>query len=247
MEEKKVLTNKRQRELIRINQVLAVLVVALSFSTGFLLTIRQSWVTQKVEKISFIDSEITGGSDPLVVHPASPSALTTLLKQARYERVIQSQLISKEDLLAIVWAGQGKITDWGERTVPSYKSMFPLELLVYARNVEGISKGWYRFQARSQQLQALEHTDQAPLLPTETNPSLLTAPVIFVLTTSGDNSQQQMVWNEAGGIAQNILLMSRERQLATYLIPGGSQKSYLWIMPLGTEQKMDIPKKESKP
>ncbi len=247
MDEKRILTNKRQQELIKINRVLAVLVVGLSFSTGFLLAIKQSWITPKTEKVTLQTSMSVSDGTVFALQEASPSALVALLKQARYERVIQPDQITKDDLMALIWSAQGKITDWGERTVPSYKSAFPLELLVFARNVQGIGAGWYRFQARTQHLVALAQGESTPELPTDINPSLATAPLIIVLTAEPGNFQQQVVWNEAGGIAQNILLMSRERQLATYLIPGGDQKPYLWMMPLGNEQKMDISKKETQP
>ncbi len=246
MDEKRILTQKRQQELILINQVLAVLVVLLSFSTGYLLAIRHSWISPSVEKVVSYRDQTIDTNDPFLVKEASSSALTVLLKQARYERVIQPHVILKQDVMAIVWAAQGKITDWGERTVPSYKSAFPLEILLYARNVEGITQGWYQFRAKTQQLIALEKANQIPALPTETNPGLLSAPAIIILTAATADLKQPMVWNEAGGIAQNILLMTRERQLITYLIPGGDQKPYLWIMPFGHEKVVDISVKEDK-
>ncbi len=233
---------KRQKELIRINRMLAIFVVLLTFSTGYLLSLNESWLATKHvrQPIPSAPLAASGSALPLVSHP---SPLTALLTSARYERVLTNTPISKMTLETILWSAQGTITPWGERTVPSYKSAFPLTLFVLVRQVTDIPPGWYRFNAEKQSIEptALAST----LLLPEVFPGLRDASAVIFTLGSQTDAAEGMVWNEAGGIAQNILLAVRENQLATFLIPGtyldtqnvgqvfGAHQSVYWFMPIG--------------
>ena len=67
-----------------------------------------------------------------------------------------------------------------------------------------------------------------------------------------------LTWNEAGGIAQNILLATAQERLATFLLPAQSlpqtfigqiqqpQETILWLMPIGQSKMQAEQMKETK-
>ncbi len=203
------MTEKRQRELIQINRVLAVLVVVLALTSGFLLTERESVTSKQAEPKEVQREEYPVPVMNGVLMLESPnSPLSLLLKQARYQRQLTvDQELSKEQLLSIIWSGQGEITEWGERTAPSYKSQFPVELRVLVRRVSGVASGWYKFEPGSQQLLPLKNID----IPTDSWNSPVT---LSLWSISPNPAYPEMMWHESGEIAQNILLMIQELKLA---------------------------------
>lgn len=221
----------RQKELIAINKVLAALVVILAFSAGYLLTEREEIVKQElVEEPSerLVKTLPLPEYKGIMVNPTKESQLVDLLKNARYDRDLQKDtLITKDSLLALVWAAQGQITEWGERTVPSYRSQFPLELYVLARQVEEISAGWYRFDAEKQQL--------IPTIDKQINVYNPDAAAILVAEKKVNaKTSERLLWAEAGAIAQNILLMSHQLHLGAAFYPEDVDNSAIvWQMAIG--------------
>jgi len=100
-----MMTEKRQRELIQINRVLAVLVVVLALTSGFLLTERESVTSKHAEPKEVQREEYPVPVMNGVLMLESPnSPLSLLLKQARYQRQLTvDQELSKEQLLSIIW------------------------------------------------------------------------------------------------------------------------------------------------
>jgi hypothetical protein len=233
------LTIKRQHELVTINRVLAILVVVLAFSTGFLLSIQGSWFVQYSSRFE-TEAVHAATQSATISSPISP--LTALLHNARYERAITPDPISSIQLSSLVWSGQGTITNWGERTVPSFKSAFPFSLYALVRKVDGLSPGFYLFQPKTSQL-IPQTTSPAFHLP-EMMPSIMDAPVVLFLVGPQQMVVEGMVWNEAGGIAQNVLLAAIENHLSAFLLPNTylpkedasffpQAQTVFWFMPIG--------------
>lgn len=240
-----LLTISRQQELIRINRVLAGLVVILAFSTGLLLALREELLVSKATKMTpSPEIMLATSSGSLTITTPSVSPFSTLLQSARYDRVLESKPLTQSTLFKLLWAAQGKITSWGERTVPSYKSAYPLSVLVFVRKVEQTPSGWYRFNAETQQLEP-EATMPLTLSFPDTLPGLLAAPMIIMASIPANLATDELTWNEAGGMAQNILLAATEEHLATFLLPSSSLsptftsqlklsgETILWLMPVG--------------
>jgi hypothetical protein len=224
-----MMTVERQQELIIINKVLAVLVVVLAFTSGLFLAERLDSVEaesgEAVQQTKAMALPTFGG---IVVSAPKNSPVSNALKQARYGWEINPGPVSKEALLALVWAGQGQITEWGERTAPSYKSRFPAALSVLVNNVDGIEPGYYVFDAINQEL--VPQTDSYVSIPNDK------AAAVLMLSGMPENTtSQHMVWHEAGAIAQNILLMSQELSLASLFSPSemNSQSQELWKISIG--------------
>ena len=241
----KPLTIARQKELIFINRVLASLVVILALTSGFLLALREEWIKSASPKVVPIPATtIATGSGALAVPAPSQTSLTQLMQSARYDRVLDAKPITQMALFKLLWSAQGKITSWGERTVPSYKSAYPISLTVLVRQVEKTSPGWYRFNAEDQKLDPLLSVPKEILFP-ETIPGLIQAPIVIIASVPNGFDKDGLTWNEAGGIAQNILLATAQERLATFLLPALSlpqtfisqiqqpQETILWLMPIG--------------
>lgn len=218
----------RQAELVAINKVLAAAVVILAFSTGLLLAERQTWLgaSQTETPPEVIENYPLPNFNGIIVSAPKNSLLTGLLKQARFSWQVEAGTMTKETFLALVWATQGQITEWGERTVPSYKSTFPLQLGVWVQNVTGVNPGYYRFDADNQEL-VPESTAMAM--------DQANAAAVFVLYRRPNNSaDQQMVWHEAGAAAQNLLLMAHEQSYTAVFVPtAGSTDGSLWKISIG--------------
>jgi len=215
--EKNIITLKRQRELIKINRVLAYLVVGFVFFSGYLLSVQEEWLQAKETPTVKTSLSQTIQTNSIQIQIPNSTPFTDLLQKSRYERTFMSAQISKDEFTSLIWSAQGKVTVWGERTVPSYKSTYPLTVLVLVRQVEGVTPGLYRFDAESQRLFPLigSFTMSFP----ETQPGLIVAPLVIGVTSSISRYNNVLDWNEAGGIAQNILLDARNHNLITFLIP----------------------------
>lgn len=247
MKQKQLFTLKRQEELITINRVLAILVVLLALFGGYLLAQQQSWLTsqQEIYVSEAIDAPVASESS-FIVNPPKANQVTSLLQQSRYIRSFApTQSLSQHELSAVIWAGQGKITSWGERVVPSYKSTFPITILILARNVDDMEPGWYVYDSENVVITPHDLPLHQLVWPKEVLP-LIDAPALLLVTQSVQSTTTpELAWLEAGGVAQNILLMSTQLELGTLLMPVSSLPSEialqlteagfrpLFIMPLG--------------
>jgi hypothetical protein len=220
----------REKELIVINKVLAVMVVVLAFAGGLLLAEREEW-TKAEEKTNQVETEDKRlnlpAFDGIIVSRPKNSPLSNLLVQARYAWTAENNKdIEKADFLALVWAAQGEITQWGERTVPSYKSQFPLELGVVVNRVEQVEPGMYLFDAVNQEL-----------VPTKTLGGLSEAAMeLWVRPVEETTTSLELLWHEGGSIAQNILLMTQELDLEATFVPiidGSNVDRWMWKILIG--------------
>lgn len=246
----------RQHELVFINRLLASLVVILAFSTGLLLALREEWLMKRSPPIVSVETTLATSSGNIAISQPSQTSFSQLLRSARYDRVLDTLSLTQQTLFQLLWSAQGKITAWGERTVPSYKSTYPISLVVFIRRVDQIPSGWYRFNALSQQLEP-EATMPLVLSFPDTVPGLLQAPLLIVASVPSSLSGDGLTWNEAGGIAQNILLAATHEQLATFLLPATtlpaaftdqlkqSEQTLLWLMPVGHRKIQATQNKEN--
>jgi hypothetical protein len=242
MVHKNLFTLQRQKELILINRVLAILVVVFTFSTGFLLASKENLFSSKSLPTPTQQDVVDRTSVGLSIESVKKTPLLTILKNARYTRVFDSSEISQDYLFRLMYAAQGKITTWGERTVPSYKSQFPIRLELLIRDVTGITPGLYWFNPLTQTIEP-EGKVVNDIFP-DTLPGLHQAPLLIIATTSTLQGTPMIAWQESGGIAQNLLLAASESKLSTLLIPisaltqleisnfAFSNQEILWIMPV---------------
>lgn len=221
----------REKELVVINKVLAGLVVVLALLSGYLLASQESWL--KNEEVAMPTQEtkmVLPDFNGILIDQPKQSALADLLKTARYslEKPTIFATVDKKVINNLVWAAQGEITEWGERAAYSYKAKFPLKLYVWINRTEESNSGWYVYQAEGQQLIPSDES-----IPKPVDADLL---VVAVAKDKQVVTSNEMIWFEAGEVAQNILLMSKEMDLAASIsmIP---DSQFLWTISLGGEQK----------
>lgn len=71
--------------------------------------------------------------------------LMPLLARRRSQREFFLRPVTQEALARILISGQGITSADGKRAAPSAGSIYPLQLMVIARQVEGVATGVYRF------------------------------------------------------------------------------------------------------
>ena len=81
-----------------------------------------------------VDAEVA------VVNAAS---LEELLQQRRSTRQYSDAPLTRDEVMKLLWAGQGVTNDRGFRTAPSAGALYPLELYVVAGNVDNLAPGIY--------------------------------------------------------------------------------------------------------
>jgi len=85
--------------------------------------------------------------------------LEQLLKQRRSVREYQNRGISLAQLAQLLWAAQGITHPKGLRTAPSAGALYPLDLYVAVRKVEGLDPGVYHYQPSCHDLTLLHDGD----------------------------------------------------------------------------------------
>jgi SagB-type dehydrogenase family enzyme len=98
--------------------------------------------------ISLPEPKLTGGI-----------SLEDTLQKRRSVREYTSEPLMQGEVSQIVWAAQGKTTDWGGRTAPSAGALYPLELYVIVGNVQGLSTGVYKYKPEKHELNKTKNED----------------------------------------------------------------------------------------
>ena len=83
----------------------------------------------------------------------------------RSVRDFADEPLSLKELSQLLWAGQG-MTDQsrGLRAAPSAGALYPLELIVVAKNVEGLKPGAYRYVPQKHALRLIKSGELSPAL-----------------------------------------------------------------------------------
>jgi SagB-type dehydrogenase family enzyme len=148
-------------------------------------------------------------------------------------RSFSTRALTREDVAALMWAGQGinapgrptgRPDAKGLRTAPSAGALYPIELYVAADNVSGMSPGLYWYKPEQDKLEATAKTGKLTAVIADAaldQQVLKQAAAIIVVTAMGSRTAakygshaQAYVYIEIGHVAQNILLMATARGLA---------------------------------
>jgi SagB-type dehydrogenase family enzyme len=102
---------------------------------------------------SELDKVDAGGA---VVKAAS---LEELLQQRRSIRQYSDAPLARDEVMKLLWAGQGITSDRGFRTAPSAGALYPLELYVVAGNVDDLTPGIYKYNTVNNDLALVREGD----------------------------------------------------------------------------------------
>jgi len=156
-----------------------------------------------------------------------PASLEELLRQRRSIRNYTDAPLMQEEVMKLLWAGQGITVAWGGRTAPSAGALYPLELYVAVGNVENLAPGVYRYDPRQNKLSLLKEGDvrKSLALASLGQSSVADAAIDIVIaavykrTTAKYGSRgERYVHIEVGHAAQNICLQATALDLGVVTI-----------------------------
>ena len=180
---------------------------------------------------------------PAAVGPAialpvvPPSPLDGLLQRRRSTRSFLPVPLALSELAAVLQAAYGVVevdrADAGgvtqRRSVPSAGALFPLDVYVFLRRVEGLEPGLYRYDGETASLDLLRAGDQFETLqPTlYTSPLMEDANVVLALAATFGRTQAKYgprgyryILLEAGHVGQNVCLRAVELGLSSLCMGG---------------------------
>lgn len=181
--------------------------------------------------------EIANESAPISLPAAAETQLMKLLKARQSCREYEAKSISLATLASIMTCAYGitrtapvaNVTQGYFRTVPSAGGLFPLEIYVLLRNVDGVADGIYHYNVRQHALELFREgswfaeLDKALIFA----PMITNANLIFFLTAVFNRTQKKYgprgyryILLEAGHIAQNICLAATEQKLGSLCMGG---------------------------
>lgn len=180
----------------------------------------------------FKNNELTNNQQGLEaknINLPSPSYkgmdLEQTLKNRRSIRNYKDKPLTKKELSQLLWAAQG-VTDQqrGFRTAPSAGALYPLEIYIDAKKVEGFPAGVYKYKPENHQLilknkqSQRDKIYQAALRQNQVKQ----APVLLIITGVYQRVTKKYgkrgvryTHLEAGHVAQNIYLQATSLGLGT--------------------------------
>ena len=87
------------------------------------------------------------------------ASLEELLRQRRSIRQYNDAPLTKDEVMKLLWAGQGITSAGGFRTAPSAGALYPLELYLVAGNVDNLAPGIYKYNPVQNDLDLVREGD----------------------------------------------------------------------------------------
>jgi SagB-type dehydrogenase family enzyme len=87
------------------------------------------------------------------------ASLEELLQQRRSVREYIDAPLTRDEVMKLLWAGQGITNERGFRTAPSAGALYPLELYVLAGNVDNLAPGIYKYNPVRDELALVREGD----------------------------------------------------------------------------------------
>lgn len=216
------MTTERQKEIIITNQILALLVVILSLALGIAVGKQKGWVSR--QPIAQPSSRQTVEQVIELPKPdlANKTTLAKAISSRRTRRQYSNLPLTTNELSQLLWSMQGKTADWGGRTVPTIKSIYPLNFYVYVKNIEGLDKGLYYYNSQDHQLSQIPSFDSQLVdrlfvsIPSFTEASgiiILTGEVNKFSNQEEKSIAKELIYFEAGHSVQNAYLTAESQGL----------------------------------
>jgi SagB-type dehydrogenase family enzyme len=180
----------------------------------------------------FIFLTLIGGENMEKINLPPPNfkgniSVEEALKKRRSQRNYKPVPLSLKELSQILWATDGKTSDWGGRTAPSAGATYPLEIYVIVGDVEGLKPALYYYEIDTHSLKLIKEGDlRIELSKAALNQSSIkTAPIVVVISgiferTTGRYGKrgERYVYMEVGHCGQNIHLQAEALGLGTVMI-----------------------------
>ncbi|MCD6407473.1 SagB/ThcOx family dehydrogenase [bacterium] len=178
--------------------------------------------------------------------------LEETLTARRSVRNYKDEPLTLQEISQLLWACDGKTSEWGGRTSPSAGATYPLEIYIVVGNVEGIEPGLYHYVIENHSLVEVKKGDLRRKLSSVclNQTMVVEAPVSIVIsgifertTTRYGERGIRYVFMEVGHCGQNIHLQSEALGLGTVMIGAfddegvrkvlGIKENVFYICPVG--------------
>ena len=156
-----------------------------------------------------------------------PVSVEAALLKRRSVRFFKDIPLALQDVSQLLWAAQGMTDKRGFRTAPSAGALYPLELYLFAGEVDGLASGIYHYRVKDHTLLLVTEGDYRETLCRAAlrQDSICQAPAVFLITavserTTGKYGERgvRYIHMEAGHAAQNILLQAVALDLGSVVI-----------------------------
>lgn len=175
----------------------------------------------------------------------SDTSIEEAMQNRRSARAFTDDALTQEQLGQMLWAGQGQTNEWGGKTAPSARGIYPYSFYVVVRNVTGITDGLYLYQADTHSIQPL--IEKEGLLTGETEQaSVIAAPAVLVYGAIYNKTLEKFqplesaiktTLLEAGHIGENIYLQAESIGLGTVVVGG--------FNPAGVKKELSLAEDET--
>lgn len=151
-------------------------------------------------------------------------SLEELLAKRSSVRSFRDESLSLTAFSQLLWAAQGINRKNGFRTVPSAGALFPLEVYLLAKNIDGLNEGIYKYLPAEHKLETISLKKQLEDFPIMQEWSKTGAGVLIITGVYGRTTQKygergiRYVHIEAGCAAQSIYLQAESLGLGTTLV-----------------------------
>jgi SagB-type dehydrogenase family enzyme len=162
--------------------------------------------------------------------PATDSrfSLEKALKNRRSRREFIDKPLELKQISQLLWAAQGVTVDWGGRTAPSVKSVYPLTIYLASFNVDSLNHGFYQYWSGElspiHQLTLVKPGNIRENLTEIINQTSITSASALLIISANfdkmtkafdDKNNDFNVYLEAGHVGQNIYLQAESLGLGT--------------------------------
>jgi len=170
------------------------------------------------------------------------TSLEEAIQKRRSVRDYKDEALNLNEISQILWASQG-ITQGTHRTVPSAGALYPIEIFLAIRNVQGLQKGAYHYIPKDHKLILIKEGDFSEDLSDAAlgqewvkNSSLnLIISAVFERTTQKYGKRGiRYVWMEAVHSAQNVYLEVSALNLGTVSVGAFEEEKVKEILSLPT-------------
>lgn len=182
------------------------------------------------------------------------ASLEELLRQRRSIRAYSDAPLTQDEVMKLLWAGQGITGGRGYRTAPSAGALYPLEIYVVVGNVDNLAPGIYKYNPVKNELNLVKEGDVRTSLAAASlgQRSVSDGAIDIVIAAVYERTKikygsrgEKYVHIEVGHTAQNICLQATALGLGlvtigafddaavTRVIGMSKDESPLYVMPVG--------------
>ena len=157
----------------------------------------------------------------------SNTSVEKALRERRSIRKYKDEALTLAEVSQLLWAAQGITDPRGLRTAPSAGALYPLEVYVVIGNVEGLTKGVYKYKPHGHELVKVRSGDVRDELSVAAlgQPWVKEGSIVIVFSAVYERTTQKYgnrgiryVHIEVGHAAQNVYLQAVSLNLGTVVV-----------------------------